>query len=329
MTRKIKRIKTFIALSIIPQIFLVKLLGSNPHLIETYYSNGFYPKLSMLYRYIFGWIPFSIGDIFYTLLGILIVRFLLIRGKWFFEHTRAFFRELFVVVSIAYFVFHLFWGMNYYRQPISKSMGLSEDYTSQQLYDFTERIVAKSNEIHLKITQNDSMKVVMPYSKEETFTMTQNGFDNLARQYPQFTYYPQSVKKSLYSKMLTYMGYSGYLNPFTHEAQVNGLIHNYKFPTTTCHEIAHQLGYSAENEANFVGYLAAVHNEDIYFKYSAYIFVMRYCLGEIVEETLTNSLSLTLRLTQELLKTTLKYPTSGKNTKMWQNLRLKVPITPF
>lgn len=46
---------------------------------------------------------------------------------------------------------------------------------------------------------------------------------------------------------------------------------------------------------------------------------MRYCLGEIRRRDPDKSLSLTLRLTQELLKTTLKYPTSGKNTKMWQN----------
>ena len=51
------------------------------------------------------------------------------------------------------------------------------------------------------------------------------------------------------------MGFSGYLNPFTNEAQVDILIPKYQLPTTASHEVAHQLGYAAENEANFIGIL--------------------------------------------------------------------------
>jgi capsule polysaccharide export protein KpsC/LpsZ len=43
----------------------------------------------------------------------------------------------------------------------------------------------------------------------------------------------RSVKKSLLSLPLTYMGFAGYLNPFTNEAQVNDKIPMYNFPTTT------------------------------------------------------------------------------------------------
>lgn len=276
-----QKLKTIIAFSIIPQVIIVKWLGSYPELIEKYYSTGFYTLLSKIFRYVFGWVPFSVGDIFYTLLGILIVRFLILKGKLFIQQTRVFFREVFIVVSIAYFMFHILWGFNYYRLPLHMSLHIHKDYTQQELLDFTLRLIDKSNEIHLKITGKDSVKVTMPYTKTEIFKMTQNGYDHLSEKYPQFTYQSKSIKKSIYSTPLTYMGYSGYLNPFTNEAQVNSLIFNFKFPATTCHEIAHQLGYSAENEANFIGYLATVSNDDIYFKYSAYIFVLRYCLGEI------------------------------------------------
>ena len=47
------------------------------------------------------------------------------------------------------------------------------------------------------------------------------------------------------------------------------------------HEIGHQLGYSAENETNFIGYLVTVNNEDIYFKYVGYAYALAYCLGEL------------------------------------------------
>ncbi|GLB49891.1 DUF3810 domain-containing protein [Neptunitalea lumnitzerae] len=276
-----EKFKTLIAFSIIPQIFLVKYLGTHPDFVEKYYSTGIYQFISKISRYIFGWVPFSIGDILYTILGLLICRFFYLKGRLFIQETRVFFKEIFVVISIAYALFHFLWAFNYYRLPLHESLQIKEDYTTEELKNFTTRLIAKANEVHLQITGNDSLKVTVPYTKQEIFKMTQNGYDHLAEKYPQFSYHPTSVKKSLYSKGLTYMGYSGYLNPFTNEAQVNGLIYNFKFPTTTCHEIAHQLGYSAENEANFIGYLAAVSNDDIYFKYSAYIFVLRYCLGEL------------------------------------------------
>ena len=79
------------------------------------------------------------------------------------------------------------------------------------------------------------------------------------------------------------MGFSGYLNPFTNESQINKLIPLHKYPTTAGHEMAHQIGYAAENETNFLGCLASIHNDDIYFKYSGYIFALRHCLNEIYQ----------------------------------------------
>lgn len=276
-----KRLKTIIALSVFPQVFAVKFLAKYPEFIENYYSNGFYPYLSKGFRFVFGWVPFSIGDIFYTVAGVLIIRFLILKGRLFFHETRNFFREVFVVISILYFVFHLFWGLNYYRLPISETLSIENEYTAEDLFEFTNRLIEKSNEVHYRITQNDTVMVTIPYSKRKIYKMSIEGYKKLAMKMPQMQYAPASIKSSLYSTMLTYMGYGGYLNPFTNEAQVNSVAFSYKYPTVTCHEQAHQLGYSAENEANFIGYLAAVNNDDIYFKYSAYIYSLRYCLGEI------------------------------------------------
>jgi hypothetical protein len=88
--------------------------------------------------------------------------------------------------------------------------------------------------------------------------MILNGYDNLAKEHPYFKYKVLSVKKSLFSVPLTYMGFGGYLNPFTNEAQVNDLLPMYTFPLTTAHEMAHQIGFASENECNFIGVLASV-----------------------------------------------------------------------
>ncbi|WP_224484492.1 DUF3810 domain-containing protein [Robertkochia aurantiaca] len=276
-----EKLKTILALSIFPQIAIVKWLANYPAEIERWYSNGIYPYLSKSFRFVFGWIPFSVGDIFYTILFILILRFLILKGRWFFYNTRNFFKEVFITLSMAYFVFHLFWGMNYYRLPLHEKLGLENDYTTEELMSFTQRLIEKSNNIHETITGNDTVKVNIPYSRREMYRMTMNGYEKLGEDIPDLSYEPRSIKTSLYSKPLTYMGYSGYLNPFTNEAQVNGLQVDFKYPLVSCHEEAHQIGYSAENEANFVAFLSAVRNDDIYFRYSGYIYVLRYCLGEI------------------------------------------------
>jgi hypothetical protein len=77
------------------------------------------------------------------------------------------------------------------------------------------------------------------------------------------------------------MGFGGYLNPFTNEAQVNDKIPMVGFPMTINHEMAHQMGFASESECNFIGFLASVKNDDLYFQYSAYQYALRYCLNNI------------------------------------------------
>ena len=77
------------------------------------------------------------------------------------------------------------------------------------------------------------------------------------------------------------MGFGGYLNPFTNEAQVNYLKPKYTSPLTTCHEMAHQTGIGSESECNFIGFVTAAKNEDLYFQYSAYSFALRYALNNL------------------------------------------------
>ena len=277
----LKNKKILLILFLVVQILIIQVLKNFPQFIEQYYSNSLYIAISKLSRYVFGWIPFSVGDLFYTLAGIYIIRWLLLNRKRIIKDTVNWLLDIGATLSVAYFAFHILWAFNYYRQPLYKSLNIEAEYTTEQLVHFTKRLIEKSNSIHSQLAINDSVKVDMPFTKNEVFDKMINGYNTLSKAYPHLNYQPKSIKKSIYSTALTYMGFSGYLNPFTNEAQVNGLIPVYKFPTTACHEAAHQLGYAAENEANFIGSLAAIHNEDPYFKYSGYTFALRYCLVEI------------------------------------------------
>lgn len=264
------------------QVLGISILKYFPNFVEQYYSNGLYPLLSKLMRFTFGWLPFSFGDIFYTLIALYGLRWLIVNRQRITKDTKNWFLDIGAALSIVYFSFHLLWAFNYYRQPLHVSLEIEAKYTTEELLLFTNQLVEKSNAIHNKLSFNrDTLKVEFPYTKKQVFDKVMEGYKALSKTHPKLNYKTPSIKKSLYSLPLTYMGFSGYFNPFTNEAQVDGLIPIYKFPTTACHEVAHQLGFAAENEANFIGALAAVNNTDLHFKYSGFTFILRHCLSEI------------------------------------------------
>ncbi|MBG7631571.1 MAG: DUF3810 domain-containing protein, partial [Bacteroidetes bacterium] len=225
-----------------------------------------------------GWIPFSVGDLIYIILGCMIIKTLIISIK----KRKVNLKRMLAQFSIFYFAFYLLWGLNYLREPIHKTFKIHElAYTTEELEGFTNKLISNINKVHLKIVTNDSLKVVIPYSKNEIYGKVKNGFDNFSITQNSVQYRFQSSKNSLISYPLSYMGFTGYLNPFTGEAQVNSLSPLVSYPVTSSHEVAHQLGFAAENEANFIGFLSAINNDDLYFQYSGYYLALRYALNDL------------------------------------------------
>ena len=258
--------KYYLPLGLLIQIVIVQLISFFPELIEGFYSNGFYYYISSFSRIIFGYLPFSVGDLSY-----LLAIFFLIFGYYKNRKTikLSWNDRLLKIVSyfsVFYFFFNILWGLNYYRVPLFEKLKIEKEYSNDDLLKFTQLLIVKTNAIHSQITKNDSIKVVFPYSQEQVFEMNLKGYNSLSNKIPSFKYNHPSIKKSLFSLPLSYMGFSGYLNPFTNEAQVNDKIPMYNFPTTVTHEMAHQLGYASESEANFIGFLASINNENSYFQ---------------------------------------------------------------
>jgi hypothetical protein len=60
------------------------------------------------------------------------------------------------------------------------------------------------------------------------------------------------------------------------EANYNQVMYIMNKPATMCHELAHLRGYLLEDEANFIGFLACIQSDDIFFQYSGYLSVLNY-----------------------------------------------------
>ena len=147
--------------------------------------------------------------------------------------------------------------------------------------DFSHKTIDKLNAIHSNLSANDSLPLEIAHTRKEMHQIAINGYKKLGKKHRFLDYKMTSVKGSLLSVPLSYMGFAGYLNPFTGEAQINTKIPKSTYAFTICHEMAHQLGYAAENEANFIGYLASTAHSDPYFKFAGYLTALKYLLSEL------------------------------------------------
>ena len=237
--------------------------------VEHWYSMGLYPKLAIFFRTLLGWLPFSAGDLIYlAALSWLLYRILRIFMNWRRGTARSSVWELvsrFIwIAAIIYIYFNLAWGLNYDRRGIAAQLGLNvETARPGQLDTLADELLQKSNEFSWTRINGDLRDPVL---KSRAIA----AYGRVASAYSFLKYQPVSFKNSLYGLLGNYMGYSGYYNPFTGEAQVNNRIPRFSLPFVALHEIAHQLGYAKENEANFVGYLAAKSSGDSAFMYATY-----------------------------------------------------------
>lgn len=271
------------------QIGLVQLLANFPDFIGQYYSNGIYIYLSFFFRSVLGWIPFSVGDFIYAFLIFLICRFIVRIFKRNNRALKPLIFQAFANLSMFYFCFYFFWALNYSRPPISYSLQLSTNesndsvnsYDIEKLKLFTDKLILKVKSLQTDLSKNDTLAVIVPHSSKEILDLTIDGYKKLGEKFTQFEYHPQSIKKSIFSLPITYMGFAGYYNPLTGEAQVDYLIPKVSLPLTSSHEVAHQIGIASESEANFIGFLAANFHSDPYFQYSANLGALRYALFDI------------------------------------------------
>ncbi|RZS93248.1 DUF3810 domain-containing protein [Aquimarina brevivitae] len=273
--------KLYLTILLPVQIVLLRLLTFFPEVVEHWYSNGIYRYISKAFRYALGWIPFSFGDLCYAALIVLLIRYIFTNILTRKIQWKTVALDIGATLSIVYAAFHLIWGINYYRLPLHQVLAINDQYTEEELISVSKKLIERANALHLQLEQNDSVPVRMPYDKDEIFKQTIPAYDQLDTIFPELKYHPRSIKTSLLSLPLTYMGFSGYLNPVTNEAQVNGLILNYKAPTTSCHEVAHQLGFAKENEANFIAALTTMNYDDPYFQYSGVTFALKFCLNDL------------------------------------------------
>lgn len=283
MKKNLKRFAKTLFLAFILWIILC-LSKAHPNFIQEYYTQGFYTYYSTLSYELTKWFTFSLGDILYICIALYAIQFCykLVQSK----HT-LFNKIITLLVASLYsitYIFALFiitWGLNNYNTPLETKLNYSKDYSNEDLLEVSYKILKQTQRQHKLLSTHKDTKVKNPYSVEQILHQVPRGMQKAALELKVFTYRKTTIKESLFSPLITYMGFSGYINPFTNEAQINNQIPKLTMIVTASHETAHQLGFSRESEANFIGYIASKNQELEINRYAANIFALRYCLREL------------------------------------------------
>ncbi len=180
--------------------------------------------------------------------------------------------------SLIFLVFNLNWGLNYYRLPLNKKMNLDLKYKKNELINTVDYLVKSSNLLHNKLTDHKGEVVKVTYESDQIIEIICRDF-NFFQKFERRPF----IKKSLWSNLLNYMGFAGYLNPFTLESNINLNIPKLNFIITAAHEIAHQAGFASESEANFIAFITSLKNSDPYIKYAGLTFALSYCYSELLK----------------------------------------------
>lgn len=283
MSDRIRIDRKFMVLAVLA--LLARLFSSQAGWVEQYYTLGVYPYLALGGRTLLGWVPFSVGDILYAIAFVYLV---FATVKWYqaWRHNSSkinWFKRLLLAMGkgglVIYLVFQSLWGLNYSRQGIATQLGLQVlPYTLKDL-----GIVAEQLQYRLEQTASH-VDTIRRLAFDKNASLLDAGcaaYSQAQRQYPFLHYRAPSVKPSLFTPLGHLVGFTGYYNPFTFEAQVKTTVPVFLKPFIITHEMAHQLGYAKESEANFVAFLASRASPDPDVQYSVYFELFLYTLSDI------------------------------------------------
>lgn len=261
---------------------MISFVKENTIWVEYNYSRTAYPIISYLNKFLFSWFPFSVGDIFYLVMTLVlcgsIIKLInnIFRKKW--TLVVHYFMHLFTLVLVLYTFFYVNWGLNYYRQPIATSIGLDVTATTKKDYlDVLEKYILKANELRNQLDLDQYNRASV---KQDIEKMMQQ--DTLFEGILSKTQI--KIKKPISSVLISYFTVSGYFNPFTSEVQVNDIIPKPGYPFVNVHELAHQMGIGFEDDCNFIAFRKLVHHDNLWYQYSAYYNAIQALLEPIYSD---------------------------------------------
>lgn len=259
---------------------IIFVFGCSKQLITSYYLPFVYRPISFLVRSISGKLDLAIGEWLYIIICIsliisLIELFRKIKDPFL---SRAYWSVFLVNILNGlvklYIVFQLFWGLNYQKDTPASDFQLNvpTSYTESQMDSLSLELIVQMNQTRASIPDASIKALRFKGILEQSMQL----YDQVSKQYSFLAYHQPSLKKAVFPAWGDYFGYTAFYQPFTGEAIVRDDLPMLTLPFTVSHEIAHQLGYASETEANFIAYVIGTESKDSLFQYSTQLQLFTY-----------------------------------------------------
>jgi Protein of unknown function (DUF3810) len=249
--------------------------------VEQYYADWIYPALQARLT---SWANETSVSLFDVLVGVLTV---LIVAGWLraLRHgvrKRSFWpllvagAQTVTLAACLYLWFVLVWGLNYARQPLESVIG----YESSQVTDAALRMLADraTDEVNRTYAGGHAAGFPSPGEMPPSLVTAMHEVEQRLGRPRKTT--PGRPKRTLLGAFFRASGVDGMHAPFLLETLLNPDLTGPERPAVLAHEWAHLAGYAPEDDASFIGLLAALH-ADPASRYSAWLALFHDVVGQL------------------------------------------------
>ena len=256
--------------------FLLALWAKNSEWASEFlFARGITRVITAALTFITNLVPFSVAEILlYALIlmipaGLLIccVRHRLI--KW-----KRYGALLLCLFFWGFFMLQTLFIIQFGRRSLDTMLGYETgNISAQELYQTALPLLAQANDLCGSVcyTEDGDSRYQEGMTREEgnraLLRHTYSGFsaieDSMGIPLGWIDARPKPVLASL---GMSYAGITGIYIPFTGESNVNISIPTFDIPVTAAHEMAHQKGFSREDEANYIALCVCMRDEDLYVR---------------------------------------------------------------
>lgn len=277
-------IRRFLAKPIAPWgllVFVLLLVGMSPNTWWLAYHEKLWPALVLPFKTIFQFGHYAFGQwIFYGLLALLLVqlfRLLLAVKQKKRSRVIVLFKRLGYGLLAIMLLYQATWGLRYKAPSLAEKWQIDSTVVSDSLL----ALQVQWHFNHVRALQLDSHFRFS--SQPETYqTALHQAYTELSSETNALHFQePAFVKKVFWPQLMSLFGISGIYFPFTGEANINQHIPANRLPFVMAHEMAHQQGVAAEDEAHFMAMLVCLQSPDTALQLSAHYTAARYCLGAL------------------------------------------------
>jgi cell division protein FtsB len=218
--------------------------------------------------------PIGIAEVIWAaaILGILAF---LVRSVWLIatrpQKGRRLLRRVMAGVSIflcIYLGYTVMWGINYYADTLCDQSDMEDRQVSaQELYTLMVAFADRASQLAEQVQRDE--EGLYTQDLQLIFDQAVEAYAGVVEEFPCLAGAERQPKPMIFSRIMSYLDFTGFYFPFTGESLVNVDQPAYLVPATLLHELSHQRNIASEEECNFLAILAGLRSGKVDFEYSS------------------------------------------------------------